>query len=103
MSQERIINLDPVIHTPIRLAVLSVLVSVQRADFAYLKESVKATDGNLSTHLSKLENAGYIRISKTFEGKKPRTLCSITRKGRTRFIQYIDNMQKIVEQQKGNL
>ena len=103
MSQERIINLDPVIHTPIRLAVLSVLATVQSADFAYLKESVKATDGNLSTHLSKLEAAGYIRIKKTFEGKKPRTLCSMTEQGRTRFIQYIDNLQKIVDHQKGNL
>ena len=96
-------DLDPVVHAHIRMAVLSVLLAVESADFVYLKEAVQATDGNLSTHLSKLEAVGYIRIEKTFEGKKPKTLCSMTELGRTRFIQYINNLQKIVDHQKGKL
>lgn len=101
MSSKEIMKLDPLIHAPIRLSVLSVLMAVQSADFAYLKKSTQATDGNLSTHLSKLETAGYISLNKSFEGKKPKTHCAITPQGRTRFIQYIENLQVIVDQQKG--
>ena len=101
MSPQGILTLDPVIHAPLRLAVLSMLVGVESADFAYLKQAVQATDGNLSTHLAKLEAAGYIRIEKTFEGKKPKTRCALTDQGRARFIQYIDALQRIVDQQKG--
>jgi len=103
VSREEIKNIDPLIHAPVRLAVLSILAAVQQADFSYLKKTADATDGNLSRHLSKLEDAGYISIKKTFEGKKPRTFCSITKKGREMFMAYLDNLQKIIDKQKGDV
>ena len=81
--------LDPIIHAPVRLAILTVLVGVKDADFNYLKDATETTDGNLSTHLTKLEQAKYIKVTKTFLGKKPRTTCSITQKGLTAYQDYI--------------
>ena len=101
MNQEDILDINLIIHAPIRLAALSILVTVQNANFTFLKESVKTSDGNLSTHLTKLEEAGYIKIEKSFKGKKPHTLCSITDKGRESFIKYINNLEKIINTQKG--
>jgi len=101
MSQEQVLNIDSMIHAPIRLAVLSILVAVQKANFSYLKESVHTTDGNLSTHLTKLEEARYIKIEKTFKGKKPQTICSITDQGKDAFKKYLDNFEKIIKKQKG--
>jgi DNA-binding transcriptional ArsR family regulator len=100
MEHERILKLDPVIHAPVRLAVLSILATVENADFIFLRESTGATDGNLSTHLSKLEETGYIEIQKTYQGKKPRTLCSITEKGRVALLRYINDLDQIVREQK---
>ena len=100
MSHKKILELDPLIHAPVRLAVISLLVTVESASFAFLKESTKATDGNLSTHLSKLEKAGYVTIKKTFKGKKPHTSCAITKKGRDAFVSYLNNMEEIVLSQK---
>lgn len=101
MNQEDILDINLIIHAPIRLAALSILVTVQNANFTFLKESVKTSDGNLSTHLTKLEEAGYIKIEKSFKGKKPHTLCSITDKGRESFTKYINNLEKIINTQKG--
>ena len=101
MSQEHILDIDPMIHAPIRLAALSILVTVQNANFSFLKESIKTTDGNLSTHLTKLEEAGYIKIEKTFKGKKPQTICSITNQGRDAFTMYIDNLENLIKKQRG--
>ena len=103
MSQEQILNIDPLIHAPIRLAVLSILVTAMNANFSFLKESIKTTDGNLSTHLTKLEDAGYIEIEKIFKGKKPQTICSITDQGKDAFSKYIDNLERIIKKQKGKL
>jgi len=100
MDQEKILKLDPIIHTPTRLAILSVLVSSLKAEFTFLKDSIGTTDGNLSTHLSKLETSGYITIKKQFKGKKPQTICSITKKGREAFENYIDKLEQIVKMQK---
>lgn len=100
MDQDKILTLDPIIHTPTRLAILSVLVSSLKADFTFLKDSIGITDGNLSTHLSKLETSGYITIKKQFKGKKPQTICSITKKGREAFENYIDKLEQIVKMQK---
>lgn len=86
-------RLDPVVHAPVRLAVLTILISVKEANFTYLKEAVNTTDGNLSTHLSKLEEAGYIRIIKKFVGKKPKTTCMITSKGREAYLKYIESLK----------
>ena len=81
--------LDPIIHAPVRLAILTVLVGVKEADFNYLKDATETTDGNLSTHLTKLEQAKYIKVTKAFVGKKPRTRCSITEKGLAAYQDYI--------------
>lgn len=96
MNPEKFINLDQIIHSRIRLAILSILVSVKEADFNYLKKTIGTTDGNLSTHLSRLEQAEYIKVKKTFKGKKPQTTCSITKKGRDAFSQYVKSLEEII-------
>ncbi|MBW7998255.1 MAG: transcriptional regulator [Candidatus Glassbacteria bacterium] len=94
-------NLDPLIHAPIRLAILSVLISVESAKFTFLKDATGATDGNLSTHLTKLEKSGYIKISKTFENKKPQTSCALTKKGREAFEKYLGQLETLVRMRHG--
>ena len=89
-------ELDPVIHSRIRLSILSVLISVKEADFIYLKEATGTTDGNLSTHLSKLEQAGYVKIEKGFVGKKPRTTCFITNEGKDAFSKYVKTLEQFI-------
>ena len=81
-------SLDRVIHEPARLMVMTVLFAVEEADFVYLQRECGLTQGNLSSHLSKLEESGYLTISKTFKGKYPLTLCKLTRKGRQAFESY---------------
>jgi len=103
MDHEKILNLDAVVHAPTRLAILSILVNVENANFTFLKDSTGTTDGNLSTHLSKLEEHGLIRIEKTFKGKKPQTLCAITKKGRDALLNYLDQLEQIIISQKKNL
>jgi DNA-binding HxlR family transcriptional regulator len=93
MSPDKFAPLDPVIHSPVRLAVLSVLASVKQADFVYLKAATETTDGNLSTHLAKLEESGYVAIKKTFKGKKPYTTCALTEKGRSAFQGYLKALE----------
>ena len=93
MPPEKLAQLDPVIHSRTRLAVLSILVSVKEASFNYLKETIGTTDGNLSVSLSKLEEAGYISIKKTFKGKKPQTTCKISQKGAKAFSEYIKALE----------
>ena len=79
---------DKTIHEPARLAVLTILSVVEKADFLYLRRATQLTKGNLSAHLQKLEDAGLIEIEKTFEGKTPRTLCSLTDDGKMAFDAY---------------
>ncbi|MDM7925714.1 MAG: transcriptional regulator [bacterium] len=93
-------ELDPIVHAPARLAILSILISAESAGFNYLKEALDATDGNLSTHLSRLEAAGLITIEKTFEGKKPSTRCVITQKGRRAFLKHLDRLEIFVNEAK---
>jgi len=100
MPPEKFAHLDPVIHSRIRLAVLSILVSVREASFNYLKETIGTTDGNLSASLSKLEEAGYISIKKSFKGKKPLTTCSISEKGRTAFSKYMKALETYISFEK---
>ena len=101
MSPNRVLQVDPIIHAPIRLAILSILISVESANFTFLKKATGATDGNLNTHLKKLEETGYITVQKMFKGKKPQTLCSISPRGRKAFQQYLDQMQQFLREQKG--
>ncbi|MCK9559334.1 MAG: transcriptional regulator [Candidatus Marinimicrobia bacterium] len=89
-------ELDPLIHSRIRLSILSILMPVKEVEFVYLKETIGTTDGNLSTHLTKLEEAGYITIKKEFVNKRPRTTCQLSSKGRAAFIQYVETLNKFI-------
>ncbi len=91
--------LDPLLHSELRLAVMSILMSVDEADFVYLKEQTKATAGNLSVQLDKLSNAGYIEIQKGFQGKKLRTTCRITDKGLKAFEEYVEALRSYISPQ----
>jgi DNA-binding MarR family transcriptional regulator len=89
-------RLDPVIHQPTRLGILTAASESKRIDFASLRNVLDLTDGNLSRHLVTLESAGYIKIEKTFENRKPRTWITITRAGRTALKAEIDALREIV-------
>lgn len=89
--------LDDIIHSRIRLAIMAVLISVEQADFNFIKKKVKATDGNLSVHLKKLEDAEYIIVKKEFVGKKPLTTCSLSEKGKTAFEKYIERLESLIK------
>lgn len=93
-----ITDLDRTIHEPARLATMAILYVAVRADFLYLQRETGLTRGNLSAHLTKLEKEGYIEIEKTFEGKKPRTLCKITPAGRAAFEAYLANIKGMISQ-----
>jgi DNA-binding HxlR family transcriptional regulator len=93
--------LDEVIHGRLRLGVMAYLSTAGSADFNTLKAKVGATDGNLSVHLRKLEEAGYVRIDKRFEGRKPLTEASLTPAGREAFIRYLDAIGRLVEPGRG--
>lgn len=86
-------ELDPLLHSQLRLAIMSILLSVDEADFVYLKGKTEATAGNLSIQLDKLSAAGYISVYKTTEGNRPRTLCSITETGRTAMNVYVEALR----------
>jgi DNA-binding transcriptional ArsR family regulator len=86
-------ELDPILHSQLRLAVMSLLVSVREAEFTYLKEKTNATAGNLSVQLQKLKEAGYVDIAKQFKDNYPQTVCRITQPGIEAFEQYVSNLQ----------
>lgn len=90
------IELDPLLHSQLRLAIISLLVGLDEADFVYLKERTEATAGNLSVQIDKLSQAGYIEVEKGFEGKRPRTVCRITAQGRKAFAQYVDALKDYI-------
>ncbi|MDR2764305.1 MAG: transcriptional regulator [Tannerella sp.] len=89
-------ELDSLLHSQLRLAVMSILLSVEEADFVYLKEQTGATSGNLSVQIEKLREAGYIDVNKLFKGKVPCTVCSITRKGIAAFEAYTQALQDYI-------
>lgn len=89
-------ELDPLLHSQLRLAVMSILMNVEDADFVYLKEKTESTAGNLSVQLEKLSNAGYIAVKKGFLGRKPRTVCRITPQGRKAFEDYVDALKSYI-------
>lgn len=90
-------EIDRVIHEPARLLILAYLSVVESADFLFLMNQTKLTRGNLSSHLSKLETAGYVEIKKQFVDKIPRTLLALTEKGRNAFHEYRRNMKKVLD------
>jgi DNA-binding MarR family transcriptional regulator len=93
-------ELDPLLHSQLRLAVMSLLVSVEEADFVFLKEKTGATSGNLSVQIDKLSEAGYISVKKTFKGKMPCTTCKITKKGFKAFDDYVDALKDYLKPKK---
>jgi len=86
-------ELNPLLHSELRLGVMSILISVESADFTYIRKQTGTTAGNLSVQIEKLKEAGYIDVTKTFKGKMPCTTCKITNKGIEAFQQYIDALQ----------
>jgi DNA-binding transcriptional ArsR family regulator len=86
-------DLDPILHSQLRLAVISILISVKEAEFTFLKEKTNATAGNLSVQIQKLKDAGYIDVIKQFKDNYPQTICKITRKGINAFDEYVKNLQ----------
>ena len=89
-------KLDPLLHSELRLAIMSILLNAEETDFVYLKTETKATSGNLSVQLEKLSDAKYIEIEKTFENKKPRTICRITKTGIEAMEKYIDALKDYI-------
>ena len=86
-------KLDPLLHSELRLAVMSILAGVDEADFTYLKGQTGATSGNLSVQIDKLTAAGYITVEKGFKGKMPRTTCRITPVGQKACSEYVDALK----------
>jgi len=89
-------ELDPLLHSQLRLGVMSLLMSVESAEFTFLKEKTNSTAGNLSVQLDKLSEAGYITIEKTFKGKKPLTTCKITKHGLKAFEEYVNALKQYI-------
>ena len=89
-------SLDRLIHEPARLLVVTILASVVSADFLFLQRETGLTKGNLSAHLSKLEEAGYVKIEKTFKGKLPLTICKLTSQGLTALKAYREQLQTFI-------
>ena len=89
-------ELDRLIHEPARLLIVTILSTVESADFLFLQRETELTKGNLSAHLSKLENAGYVNIEKTFKGKLPLTVCKLTEAGQKAFDGYRRQMQDFI-------
>jgi len=104
MKDRKIINhimsLEKLIHEPSRLAILTVLSGVKEADFTFLLRMSGLTRGNMSVHLSKLEEAGYISVNKRFINKMPNTVYNLTKEGRKAFESYLKNMEAIIKSKK---
>jgi DNA-binding MarR family transcriptional regulator len=99
LQDDPLAEIDPLIHAPSRLRVMTYLYVVDSIDFVYLKRVTGMSWGNLSTHLTKLEDGGYISLRKSFQDKKPNTMIQLTDEGRQAFRQYKDDMQQAL----GNL
>lgn len=86
-------DLDPILHSQLRLAVMSLLISVKEAEFTFIKEKTNSTAGNLSVQINKLKEAGYIEVIKQFKDNYPQTICKITAEGVKAFEVYVKNLQ----------
>ena len=93
-------DLDPLLHSQVRLAIMSILIGVKNADFSYLLENIKTTKGNLSFQMSKLKEAGYIEVKKSFKGNYPLTTCTITEKGVNAYEIYVNTIDEYFKQYK---
>lgn len=90
-------DIDRIIHEPARLVILSQLYVIESADFLFIQQQTGLTQGNLSSHMSKLEKAGYVDVEKAFVGKRPRTLLRLTEDGRVAFARYVAQMKPIFD------
>lgn len=90
-------ELNPLLHSELRLAIMSILISVEEADFLFIREKTGATAGNISVQIEKLREAGYIEVTKGFLGKRTRTACNITEKGVTAFEEYVEALKSYLE------
>ncbi len=90
-------GVDRVIHEPARLIIVTILYTAASADFLYLLRETGLTKGNLGSHLARLEEAGYVKIEKTYRGKIPQTLCSLTEEGRAAFREYRERVRRVVD------
>ncbi len=86
-------ELDPILHSQLRLAVMSLLISVKEAEFTFIREKTNATAGNLSVQIQKLKDAGYIDVTKQFRDNYPLTICKVTKQGIRAFEEYVINLQ----------
>jgi DNA-binding MarR family transcriptional regulator len=93
-------DLDPLLHSQLRLAVMSILISVKEAEFTFIKEKTNSTAGNLSVQIQKLKDAGYIDVKKQFKDNYPQTNCSITKTGIAAFEKYISDLQSYLQTNK---
>jgi DNA-binding MarR family transcriptional regulator len=89
-------DLDPLLHSQLRLAIISMLVSSGKVEFTHIKEETKAAAGNISIQIKNLQEAGYIKVEKTFKNNYPKTLLSITDKGVKAFEAYVENLKKYI-------
>lgn len=96
-------ELDPLLLSELRLAVMSILISVEEADFVYLREKTNATAGNLSVQIDKLQQAGYIDVLKTYKGKRPQTICKVTAVGIAAFEHYVEALKSYIDIQNRNI
>lgn len=90
-------ELNPLLHSELRLAVMSILLGVEEADFVFIREQTGASAGNLSVQIDKLQKAGYITVEKTFRGKIPSTLCRITPTGVDAFEEYVEALKSYIK------
>lgn len=95
------LDIDRLIHEPARMMIMSHLFVVEKADFIYLMQQTGLTWGNLSAHLTKLEEAGYLKVEKGYKGRKPSTMLSLTPQGRSAFQTYIEKMKAMLEKLPG--
>lgn len=100
LDPQKVIDVDRLIHEPARLSIMTILSAVESADFLYLQREIGLTKGNLSSHLTKLEAADYVEITKTYRGKIPLTVCKLSEKGQAAFSNYRKQLQYIVDNTK---
>lgn len=100
MSLEPSLQLDRVIHEKGRLAIMSLLAAAPKLSFTELRDTLSMTDGNITTHIRTLQEAGYVSVTKSFEGSRPLTTCALTESGRKAFANYINLLEQIVQRTK---
>ncbi len=100
MNPQPFLEIDRVIHEKGRLAIMSMLAASPELSFTELREALEMTDGNLTTHIRTLQEAGYVSVTKSFQNKRPLTTCAMTPQGKKAFANYINLLERIVQQSK---